>query len=68
MRRRDPDAIMVADDRPTDKVRYQDRYGEDFAPLRKATLKWLGTQNLIVMPFYGRRQSGSWLSCSAHCT
>lgn len=51
MRRRDPDAIMVADDRPTDKVRYQDRYGEDFAPLRKATLKWLGTQNLIVMPF-----------------
>ncbi|MFA6694215.1 MAG: DUF4914 family protein, partial [Bacillota bacterium] len=51
MSRRDPDAIINADDKPTDKVRYKDKYGEDFETLRKSTLKWLSSQHLIVMPF-----------------
>lgn len=51
MRRRDPDSMVVADDRPTDKLRYKDAYGENFEPLRKMTFDWLNNQDLIVMPF-----------------
>ncbi|MBZ4644609.1 MAG: hypothetical protein JG777_98 [Clostridia bacterium] len=51
MRRRDPDCMVVADRRETDKPRYQDRYGENFEPLRNTTFGWLEKQNLIVMPF-----------------
>ena len=52
MRRRDPECMVVADDGDTDKIRYRDRYGEDFAPLRSESLKWLSEQKeLIVLPF-----------------
>jgi len=51
MRRRDPDCMRIADDRPTDKRRYGDVYGEPFAPVRQKTLDWLGTQELVVLPF-----------------
>ncbi len=52
MRRRDPESMVVADDGDTDKIRYRDRYGEDFNPLRAESLKWLGNQKeLIVLPF-----------------
>lgn len=52
MRRRDPESMVVADDGDTDKIRYRDRYGENFAPLRTETLAWLGDQKeLIVLPF-----------------
>ena len=30
MRRRDPDAMVVADDRPTDKPRFAERFGRPF--------------------------------------
>lgn len=51
MRRRDPDCMRIADDLPTDKPRYADVYGEPFAPTRTSTLEWLGTQELVVVPF-----------------
>ncbi|OJV82168.1 MAG: DUF4914 domain-containing protein [Cellulomonas sp. 73-92] len=51
MRRRDPDCMRIADDRPTDKPRYRDVYGADFAPVKQKTLDWLGTQELVVVPF-----------------
>lgn len=52
MRRRDPEAMVIADDRPTDKRRYKDRFGEDFSTVRAETFEWLSQQEqLIVLPF-----------------
>ena len=59
MRKRDPDSMVVADDKPTDKPHYKDIYGEDFITVREESLKWLKKQNLIVMPFLagGKREA-----------
>lgn len=51
MRRRDPDCMVIGDERPTDKPTYHERFGESFAATRKATLDWLATQKLAVFPF-----------------
>ncbi len=51
MRRRDPRCMHIADDLPTDKTRYSDAFGGPFAPVRQETLDWLGTQELVVVPF-----------------
>lgn len=51
IRRRDPDCMRIADDRPTDKPRYRDREGGEFDPTRTETLEWLATQPLAVVPF-----------------
>ena len=39
MRRRDPDCMRIGDDLPTDKPRFKDVYGYDFADLRKETIE-----------------------------
>jgi len=52
MRRRDPDCLVVADDQPSDKVRFVDRFGKPFDGLRQETFKWLQQQELIVLPLY----------------
>lgn len=51
MRRRDPDCMRIADDGPTDKPRFADKYGYPFEKLRKETMDWFKTQELILMPF-----------------
>ena len=51
MRRRDPDCLIVADDLPTDKPRFEDQYHESFTSLRDDTFRWLEKQDLIVVPF-----------------
>ncbi|MGM0674366.1 MAG: DUF4914 family protein [Spirochaetota bacterium] len=52
MRRRDPEAMVIADDGPTDKRRYTDRFGVGFDNTRTETFEWLKQQKrLIVMPF-----------------
>jgi len=51
MRRRDPKCMVIADDRPTDKTRYADRFGDSFAGVKAETFEWLGTQELVVVPF-----------------
>lgn len=51
MRRRDPQCMHIADDRPTDKTRYADAFGAPFAPVRTETLDWLAGQELVVVPF-----------------
>ncbi len=51
MRRRDPKCMLIADERPTDKDRYTDRFGETFDRVKSETLDWLGTQALVVVPF-----------------
>ena len=51
MRRRDPDCMVIADDRPTDKPRYADLFNRDFGDLRQETFDWLKTQELALFPF-----------------
>jgi hypothetical protein len=51
MRRRDPKCMVIADDRPTDKPKYVERYGTEFTELRQETFDWLAERNLAVYPF-----------------
>lgn len=52
MRRRDPDCMVIADELPTDKVRYIDRFGSSFDPVREETFAWLAERELLFLPFY----------------
>ncbi|MGF1633671.1 MAG: DUF4914 family protein [Phycisphaerae bacterium] len=59
MRRRDPDCMVIGDDKPTNKPRYKDRYGVDFAKTREETFDWLKTQDLAIFTFQaGQRAAG----------
>lgn len=51
MRRRDPDCLIVADDKPTDKPRFEKEYGQPFSKLRSETFKWLKGHKLVLVPF-----------------
>jgi len=60
MRRRDPDTMVVADDQPSDKDRFGDRFGYDFNSLRLETIEWLQSQDLAVFFYFaGRGNIGS---------
>jgi len=66
MRRRDPNCMYIADDKPTDKPRFADVFGYEFEELRKETMEWFTYQNLLVLPFYAGGQEygyGSLLIC-----
>ncbi len=56
MRRRDPDAVVIADDQPTDKSLYRDAFGGEFDDVRRKTLDWLKTQDLLVVPFVAGKE------------
>ncbi len=59
MRRRDPDCMVIADDQPTNKPRFKERFGYDFAMLREETFEWLKTQPLAMFGFIaGQRGMG----------
>jgi hypothetical protein len=51
MRRRDPDCMVIGDDKATDKPTYRERFGAEFEPVRQETFEWLKTQNLAIFPF-----------------
>lgn len=51
MRRRDPDCMVIADDNPSDKPRFQERFGYPFQELRRETFSWLASQDLAVFGF-----------------
>jgi hypothetical protein len=51
MRRRDPDSMVVADEEPSDKPRFKDRFGVPFAEARQDVLDWLKGEELILVPF-----------------
>jgi len=58
MRRRDPDCMVVADEEPSDKPRFHDRFGAPFTNWRSDIFAWLAKQSLIVLPFRaGHRES-----------
>ncbi|MBK8804183.1 MAG: DUF4914 family protein [Fibrobacteres bacterium] len=52
MRRRDPDAMVIADTDPTDKPTYLARFNKPFDSVRQETFDWLAQRELIVLPFY----------------
>ncbi|HMR65429.1 MAG TPA: DUF4914 family protein [Anaerolineae bacterium] len=56
MRRRDPDCMVIADDLPTNKPTFKERFGYDFASLREDTLSWLKTQPLAMFGFVAGRK------------
>ena len=60
MRRRDPDCLIVADAKPTDKPTFEKKYGQSFEPLRNQTFEWLKKQDLVVMPFKAGREEYSY--------
>jgi len=51
MRRRDPDCMVIGDDRPSDKPRFRERFGYDFSLLRDETLEWFSRQELAAFFF-----------------
>jgi len=60
MRRRDPETMIIADDEPTDKKRFSDKYGYDFSILQKETFDWMKKQDLAVFFYFaGRVNIGS---------
>lgn len=52
MRRRDPDALVVGDWQPTDKPRFDERFGESFDRVRAETFEWLSAQRLVTFAFF----------------
>ncbi len=52
LRRRDPESMVIADNYPTDKDRFSDRYGYGFSSLKEETFEWLGKQDLAMFYFY----------------
>ena len=51
MRRRDPECMVIADNHPSDKARFDDRFGYPFEKLRNETFEWLKNQDLAVFAF-----------------
>ncbi|MFP4356014.1 MAG: DUF4914 family protein [Phycisphaerae bacterium] len=51
MRRRDPECMVIADERPTNKATWKQRFGTDFEPTRQETFEWLASQDVLVLLF-----------------
>lgn len=62
MRRRDPEAMVIADAHPTDKKTFTERFGKDFEDTRKETFDWLRGQDLLLVPFYSGDERYKYLS------
>jgi hypothetical protein len=56
MRRRDPGTMSIADDLPSDKDRFEDKYGYPFLKLKAETFKWLEKQDLAAFIFFAGTQ------------
>ena len=55
MRRRDPDTMVIADQLPTDKQRFSERFNYEFDTLRTQTFDWLKKQDLAVFFYFAGR-------------
>lgn len=51
MRRRDPECMVIGDERPTNKPTFRERFGRPFHPVRAETFAWLRTQPLAIFAF-----------------
>lgn len=53
MRRRDPECMVIADDRPTGKAKWENRFPDkDWEEVRQETFAWLKTQDLACFFFH----------------
>lgn len=52
MRRRDPDTMVIADNLPSDKIRFKDKYGYEFDSLKAETFEWMKNQELAVFFYF----------------
>lgn len=60
MRRRDPGTMSIADDKPTDKKLFSEKYGFEFSTLQAETYEWLKKQDLACFFYFaGRENIGS---------
>jgi hypothetical protein len=60
MRRRDPGTMVIADNQPTDKKLFLEKYGYEFSKLKIETFEWLKKQDLAVFFYFaGRENIGS---------
>ncbi|MFW6032476.1 MAG: DUF4914 family protein [Phycisphaeraceae bacterium] len=66
MRRRDPECMTIADEQPTNKARFEDRFGDEFADLRDETFEWLKQQDLALF-FFRAGQKGGGIPAAAVC-
>ncbi|MCA9039810.1 MAG: DUF4914 family protein [Planctomycetaceae bacterium] len=66
MRRRDPDCMVIADERATDKQTFRDRFNYDFDSVREETFAWLKTQDLACF-FFDAGLPGKGLPAVAIC-
>lgn len=55
MRRRDPDTMVISDDKPTDKKKFIDKYGYEFDTLQQETYDWLKEQELAAFFYFAGR-------------
>ncbi len=55
MRRRDPETMAIADDLPTDKSRFTDKYGYPFSKLKKETFDWFKGEELAMFFYFAGR-------------
>lgn len=56
MRRRDPDTMLIADNKPSDKQRFSERFDYEFDSLRTQTFDWLKKQDLAVFFYFAGRE------------
>lgn len=56
MRRRDPDCMVIADNMPTEKTTFEERFGENFDRLKAETFDWLSNQDLVIFAFHTGQQ------------
>lgn len=52
MRRRDPECMLIADDQPSDKKRFSDRFDMEFEDVQSETFEWFKQQELAVFGFH----------------
>jgi hypothetical protein len=57
MRRRDPDTMAIADDKPTDKDTFKSKFGYEFDSLKQETFEWLKGQDLAVFLYFAGREN-----------
>jgi hypothetical protein len=56
LRRRDPETMAIADDKPTDKETFKAKFGYNFSSLKNETFDWLKTQDLAVFFYFAGRE------------
>lgn len=52
MRRRDPNTMSIADNLPSDKSRFKDKFGYEFDSLKAETFQWMKEQDLAVFFYF----------------